>query len=68
MTKIMITGIAVTILTICVAVADYGFTKHATHRCLTLVTQASEYPDYYLTQNEADMCAHVGITVLAPTK
>lgn len=43
-----------------------GLEKQDWVQCQKLKSQSQEYPLFYLTQNEKDMCDSLGVTISAP--
>jgi hypothetical protein len=50
------------------AVLMYGTEKTEIHNCLNYQEQATQYPDYYITKYQADICGRHSITIEAPIK
>lgn len=67
--KTIINIIAVVIVIFAVAfIANLGFSKEEIVECNKLQVQAEQYPNFYITNWQADMCASHQISINAPVK
>jgi len=66
--KIVVALALLVILFLVVKVLAIGIEKSDRVECQKLLSQYREYPLFYLTPNEKEMCDYLGVTIPAPVK
>lgn len=68
MKTIINTLLVITLIIVIAFIANLGFSKEEIVECNKLQAQAEEYPNFYITNWQADMCASHQISINAPVK
>lgn len=66
--QIIVALILLVVIFLVVKLLAIGLKKQDRVECQKLLSWSKEYPLFYLTQNEKEMCDFLGVTISAPVK